>query len=54
MFTLWFKKDGKWLWIEIFDYATVDIVRDALKSKGYEVADNFFNSNKTSTVKENT
>lgn len=52
MFIVWFKKNGKWHWVEIFQQETTNIVRQALIAQGFEVTDTSHDPRKYSLIQQ--
>lgn len=50
MFVVWFEKHGVWHWVEIYQEETANIVRQALRDKGYHVTDGSLDPRKYSVV----
>lgn len=51
MYIIWFEKDGKWHWVEVFLHETVVIVTHALTAQGYKVANHTFDPKKNSVFR---
>lgn len=52
MFVVWFKKDGDWHWIEVYQEDTANVVREALMAQGFKVTDSSHDPRKYSVVEQ--
>lgn len=52
MFIVWFKKDGEWHWVEIFQHDTANILRQVLIAHGFEVTKTNHDPRKYSLIQQ--